>query len=208
MSRSWSVRELLAAEFRSYRTLPRWVLRRPEVPVGSVPFRYVGAVLPVLWTFIVVSAVELVAVHVITPWPAIRLVLDVVGVWGLLWMLGFTAALTVKPHLLDEYGLRLRQGVTIDLHVPWEAVASVSSRRRSRERSRAVQLDRTETGVVLNVVVGSQTTVDLVLREPLVLELPSGAEQVVAVRLAADDPGGFTARARALLSAYRSEDPR
>jgi hypothetical protein len=203
-----TVQRLLAAELRSYRTLPRWVLRRPDVPAGTVPFRYVGAVLPVLWTFIVVSAVELVAVHVITPWPTIRLVLDVVGVWGLLWMLGFTASLTVAPHLLDRSGLRVRQGVTVDVHIPWEAVASVSSRRRSRERSRAVQLDRAEAGVVLNLVVGSQTTVDLVLREPLVIELPGGAERVVAVRLAADDPSGFTTRARALMSAHRSGEPR
>lgn len=203
MTSQWgsAARRYAAAEYRSYGTLPRWVLRRPDVPPGQVPFRYVGAVLPVLWTFIAVSLVELVAMHVIIPWPVVRLVLDVVGVWGLLWMLGLTASLTVKPHLVGETGLRVRNGVTTDLFLPWAAVAAVAVRRRSREGSRAVQLDRSEDGVVLDVVVGSQTTVDVVLREPLVLELPGGAERVTAVRLAADDAAGLVARARAFLPA-------
>ncbi|GAA4730093.1 hypothetical protein GCM10023328_06130 [Modestobacter marinus] len=202
MSRWWSsARRLLAAELRSYRTLPRWVLRRPDAPPGTVPFRYVGAVLPVLWAFIVVSSIEVVVVHVLVPWPTVRLVLDVLGIWGVLWMLGFTASQTVRPHLLDATGLRVRHGVSLDVFVPWEAVAAVAVHRRSREGSRAVQLDEGPDGVVLNVVVGSQTTVDVVLREPLVLPLPAGPQRVTAVRLAADDPAGLAARARAALAA-------
>lgn len=192
---------LLLAEFRSYRALAAWVLRRPDVPPGAIGFRYVGAVLPVLWGFIVVSSLEVVIVHVVVPWPAVRLVLDVLGVWGVVWMLGLTAALTVKPHLLDDAGMRIRNGVMTDVTVPWDAVAALAVRRRARERSRAIQLDRDGQSTVLNVVVGSQTTVDVTLREPLEVALPSGPETVTAIRLHADDPQGLVRAARARLRA-------
>lgn len=192
-------RRLVAAEFRSYGALAGWVLRRPDVPPGALGFRYVGAVLPVLWGFIVVSALEVVIVHVVLPWPTVRLVLDVLGVWGVLWMLGLTASLTVKPHLLDDAGIRIRNGVTTDVTVPWDAVAAVTVRRRAREKSRAVQLDRDGGSTVLNVVVGSQTTVDVTLRRPVVVALPSGPETVTAVRLHADDPQGLVSAVRARL---------
>jgi hypothetical protein len=43
--------------------------------------------------------------------------------------------------------------------------------------------------------------VDVVLREPLVLDLPGGPETVTAVRLAADDPAALVEAARACLPA-------
>jgi hypothetical protein len=193
------LRRLVVAELRSYRILPMWLLRRRDIPVGAVGFGYVGVVLPVLWAFIVVSAIELVVVHVVLPWPAVRVVADVLGVWGLLWMIGLLAGLSVRPHLLDTSGLRVRNGVTTDLVVPWDAVSTVSFRMRSREKSRAVQLDRDGPGTVLNVVVGSQTNVDVALRHPVVVSLPSGDEVVTAVRLYADEPRVLVAAARARL---------
>lgn len=187
---------LVLAEARSYGSLLPWVRRRPDVPAGTAGFRYVGAVLPVLWTFIVLSAVEVVVVHLVLPWPAVRLVLDVAGIWGVLFMLGLTASLTVKPHLVGETGLRVRHGVTVDVLVPWEAVAAVTHRERGREKSRAVQLDHTDDGDVVSVVIGNRTNVDVALREPLVLRLPDGPRTVTAVRLAADDPRALVRAAR------------
>jgi hypothetical protein len=114
-------------------------------------------------------------------------------------MLGLTASLTVRPHLLGDAGLRIRNGVMTDVHLPWEAVAAVAVRQRAREKSRAVQLDRDGAGVVLNVVAGSQTNVDITLRHPLEVALPSGPETVTAIRLHADDARGLVAAARARL---------
>jgi hypothetical protein len=178
------------------------VLRRPDVPPGARGFRYVGAVLPVLWAFIVVSSLEVVIVHIVVPWPAVRLALDVLGVWGVLWMLGLTASLTVKPHLVDDVGIRVRNGTMTDIRVPWEAVERVTARRRAREKSRAIQLDREDGGTVLNVVVGSQTTVDVALRRPLEVVLPSGTETVTAIRLHADDAQGLAAAVRERLAPH------
>ena len=194
-------RRLVVAEFRSYGALVNWVLRRPDVPPGALGFRYVGTVLPVLWAFIVVSALEVVIVHIVVPWPTARLALDVAGIWGVLWMLGLTASLTVKPHLLDDAGMRIRNGVLTDVTVPWEAVAAVTVRRRAREKSSAIQLDRDGDSTALNVVVGSQTTVDVALRRPLEVSLPAGPETVTAIRLHADDAQGLVAAVRARLRA-------
>ena len=188
-----------ADEARQYAALWPWLRRRPDVPPGATGFRYVGIVLPVLWAFIVVSALEVVIVHIVVPWPGVRLVLDVLGVWGVLWMLGLTAALTVKPHLLDDAGLRIRNGVATDVPVPWDAVATVAPRQRAREKSRAVQLDHEGDSVLVNVVTGSQTNVDIVLRHPLPLPLPSGVETVTGIRLHVDDTRRFVADARAQL---------
>ena len=173
--------------------------------VGASAFRYVGIVLPVLWAFIVVSALEVVIVHIVVPWPGVRLVLDVLGIWGVLWMLGLAAGLTVYPHLIDDEGLRVRNGVMTDVPVPWKCITAVGVRQRAREKSRAVQLDRDGDGVVLNVVSSSQTNVDLTLRQPLEVALPSGVETVSAIRLHADDARGFVAAARAQLSRVDGE---
>jgi len=194
-------RRLILAEFRSYRALARWLVRRPDVPAGATGFRHVGVILPVLWTFIGVSAVELVAVHFLLPWPGVRVVADVLGVWGLVWMLGLTAALSIRPHVVDSTGVRVRSGTTAEVAVPWDAVAAVAVRRRMREKSRGIQLDRGEGGAVLNMVAGSQTNVDLALRRPLDLALPDGTETVSAVRLYCDDPRAFVAAARERLAA-------
>ena len=93
-------RRAVAFELAMYRSLFRWVTRRPDVAAGRRRFSYVGAVAVLLWAFIVVSAVELVVVHVLLPWDTVRLVADVLGVWGLVWMLGLAASYSVHPHVV------------------------------------------------------------------------------------------------------------
>ena len=82
------VRRAVAFEVNLYRSLFRWVTRRPDVPSGAAAFPYVGAIATLLWAFVIVSAIELVAVHLLLPWATIRLVADLLGLWGLVWMLG------------------------------------------------------------------------------------------------------------------------
>lgn len=197
MTTMWpTVRRLVAAEFRLYGTVVPWLLRRSDAPPRTAAFGYAGVIRPVLWAFIVVSAIEVVVLHVLIPWPVVRLIADVVSVWGLFWMVALTASLGTRPHLVGDGGLRIRYGVTADVTVPWDAVGAVAERRRSREKSRAVQLDRSPQGTVLNVVVGSQTTVDVTLRRPLEVDLPAGRETVVAIRLHADDARGLVRAVR------------
>ena len=86
-------------EVNLYKSLFRFVTRRPDVPEGATGVRYVGAISVLLWAFVIGSAVELVALHVILPWERVRLAADILGIWGLMWMLGFTASHYVYPHL-------------------------------------------------------------------------------------------------------------
>ena len=60
----------------------------PTSRAGADAFPYAGDVTPVLWAFIVVSAIEVPVVHLLVPWESLRLALDVAGVYGVLWMVG------------------------------------------------------------------------------------------------------------------------
>jgi hypothetical protein len=182
------VRKIARFELNLYWSLLRWLARRPSVPPGSTPVRYAGMVTPILWVFIGVSALELVVLHLLLPWPAIRLAVDILSAWGLVWMFGLLASFKVYPHLAGADGLRIRAGFGVDLTVPWTAIAAIGVRERGRP-SKTIQLDRDEYGGnVLNVVVGSRTNVDITLCEPLTLPLPDGPQTVTGLRFYADDP--------------------
>ena len=160
-------RRAVAFELAQYRSLFRWITRRPVMPADAVPFPYIGAVAMLLWTFIAVSAIELVVLHLLLPWDTVRVIADVLSVWGLVWMFGFMDSFKVHPHLVSGSGLRVRHGAATDITVPWDAIATIGMRERSRDKSRALRLDRGKQGTVLNVVVASRTNVNLTLRHPL-----------------------------------------
>ncbi|MGY1712146.1 hypothetical protein ACI8AC_21825 [Geodermatophilus sp. SYSU D00758] len=196
------LRRALRYEWGMWRSLTRWVLRRRPAGDGAGDrFGYAQVVTPVIWTFVGVSAVEVVAVHLLVPWPAVRDALLVVGVYGLLWMVGMLASLRVHPHLVDERGIRLRHGATLLLDVPWAAVERVGARRRATEGVRALRVTEEAAGRVLTLQVGNQTTVDLVLRRPLPLLADRGDDRPVdVVRVHADDPAALVRRVRAGLA--------
>lgn len=182
-------------EVASYRSLVRFVTRRPYVPAGTTPVSSVGAISVLLWAFVVGSAVELVALHLILPWERVRLVADIIGVWGLVWMLGFTAAYYVHPHLIGPDGLVLRSGHHVSVAVPWHLVERLGSRERSVDSNKSLQYDD---GVLL-LPMGGRTNVELHLAPPLEVEVRGRTESVTEVRFFADDPGAVRAAARAQL---------
>ena len=110
MSTIWRlVKFVVLFEITLYRSLRRGLVRRPHVPDGSTAAPYVGALSLLLWTFVIVSAIETVALHLVLPWESVRLVADIIGVWGLLWMLGFTASNHVYPAAVGPAGLPAAQ---------------------------------------------------------------------------------------------------
>jgi hypothetical protein len=201
-------RHAVVFEVGIWRSLGRWITRRPDVPAGTEAFPYVSAAAPVLWTFIVLSAVEIPLVDWLLPWPAARVALLVVGVYGLLWMLGLLAAMRVYPHTVDDAGLRVRNGFSVDARVPWEAIAAVRVRRRSVEGSRTVVVAEEGGRRAVSVTVVASTQVDVELRTPLVLPLArTGGRPVDEVRLAADDPAALVRRLRAGLAGHAAATP-
>jgi hypothetical protein len=103
----------------------------------------------------------------------------------------------VHPHVVTDVGIRVRYGFSVDVTVPWSAIATVRSKGRMLEKGRTVQCEQTPAGQVASIAVAKQTTVDLVLREPMVLNLArTGGEPVAELRLYADDPAPLVAEIR------------
>ncbi len=197
---TWSgvARQAIRFELAMWRSLFRWITRRPVVPSrDAAAFGYSAAKAPVIWIFIALNAIEIPAIHLLLPWPTARHIVDLLGGYGLIWMLGILASVYVHPHVVDDTGLRVRSGLSVDVMIRWDAVATVRARTRSRSRSRTAQVD----DHVLSVVALSQTNVDVVLRGPTTLPVRGHGEPVTEVRLYADNPAALVARARRHLTA-------
>lgn len=200
-------RRAVVYEWGIWRSLYRWILRRPEhLEPGASTFSYVGAVRPMLITLIVVSAIEVPVLDVIlrhtVDGETVRTAALALGVFGLFWMLGLLAGMQVTPHALGAARLHVRSGTTIRVSVPWEAVAGVSLRRRSPPGNRTALIEGEPDSRVLSISTGGQTNIDVELRSPHTFRLPAGdTEPVVGLRFYADDPDALVACARSHLGA-------
>lgn len=165
----------MVSEYNIWKSLILLLLRR--VP-GRGPdvreFGYAKEQAPIIGAFIFVSLIELVVVHLLLPWETVRLIVDILSLWGLLWMVGLLAGVLVHPHLVGPDGLRIRERWATDIAIPWSAVADVRARRGGREA---------EDGV-LTVPVLNRTKVEVTLREPR-------AGGTRAVRFFVDDAAAF-----------------
>jgi hypothetical protein len=191
------VRRLLVHELRAMASLVPWVLRRPPHGVGNgdLAARYTGPQTAMMYGFLFVSVVETVALALVVPWPAVHRMLLVIDVYGVLLILAVHAACVTRPHVVRGDGsLRLRYGALFDLEVPADAIASIRVDRRYPE-GRLVRLG--EDGV-LDLSVGSQTTVTVELARPLPFVRPLGARgEATGLRFHADDPAAVVAAVRA-----------
>ncbi|MEV0729363.1 hypothetical protein [Polymorphospora sp. NPDC050346] len=197
------LRRALAAEAGMWRSLFRWISRRrPTLADDARAFGYAGVVTPIIVVFIVVSAVEIPLLDLLLahflPWPPLRIAALMLGAWGLIWMFGMLGTVRVHPHVTDAAGIRVRYGHSVDVSIPWSAVAEIRGRRRTLvSSSRTVEVEETGDRVHLLVGTGGQTNIDLVLREPMALSVPRGPRGPVdELRFYADDPDALIARAR------------
>lgn len=189
------LRRFVVLELRLYGSLARWVSRRPDVPEGAAGFRYDARTRLLLVVFIVVSAVEVVALDLILHrWPAVRLPLLVIGIWGVVWMLGLLATHLVRPHTVGPRGARVRDGMDLDLDLPWDLVHAVGRRAQTHEEKppRVIEEDGQR---VLVVAVSNETNLQITLEQPTLLALPGvpadRGEAVTRVRFWADDPRAY-----------------
>jgi len=195
------LRKLVRYELRLWLSLFRWIVRRPMVSgPGATAYGYAGLMTPILIAFIAVSAIEVPIVHMLLPWRTVQLIATSLGVYGLVWMVGLLAGVRVRPHVVSDEGLRIRHSLSVDVMLPWEAVATVRKRGRDLP-GRTVQIDRDGDGPVLQIGVMKQTNVDVTLHDPTTVTLPKGAETIGEVRFYADDPDALVASVRRHLAA-------
>ncbi|MFF3674968.1 hypothetical protein ACFYYS_13365 [Streptomyces sp. NPDC002120] len=189
------VRRLLRHELHALAALGRWTVRgRHGVRPGDLAVAYTGPQTAMMYGMLFVSVVETVALALLIPWPAVHRVVLVLDVYGILIVLALHAACVTRPHVVRPDGsVLIRYGALFGLAVPADAVASVRVERRYPE-GRLVTLSPDG---VLDLIVGSQTTVTLELNRPLRFTRPLGATgEARTVRFHADDP-------RALVTALR-----
>jgi hypothetical protein len=146
-----------------------------------------------LVAFIAVSSLEIPIVSLIVPWAAVRVVLLVVGGWGVAWMLGLLAAVRVHPHVVAGAGLRLRSGFLADIAVPWKQIDEVRSPRSSSEPKLRAQHGDAGASLALH----RTTNVEVTLHTPVEVRFIDGrSANVDVLRLYADAPAELVATAR------------
>ncbi len=183
--------EALQLELALYRSLARWIVRRPAVPPGATPISYAQLVGPMLWLWIFGSATEVVVVEVVlreieAGWTeALRLPLLVIGVWGVLWMLGMLAAYRVRPHLLSGDTLLIRNSARTWVQVPLDAVATTAV--TEHELPSTIRAVHHADGALL-VGVSGRTNLELALIHPTLLPTSKGEVTVGRVGLWVDEP--------------------
>ncbi|MFI5519847.1 hypothetical protein [Streptomyces platensis] len=190
-----TVRRLVVHELRALGSLGRWIRRGTHgVRPGDLAAAYTGPQTAMMYALLFVSVIETAGLAFLIPWPAVHRVLLVLDLYGVVLVLALHAACVTRPHVVRPDGsLRIRYGALFDLAVPPDAVASARVDRRSPE-GRLITLS--EDGV-LDLIVGSQTSVTLELNRPLPFTRPlGGTEEAHTIRFHADDP-------RALVSALQ-----
>lgn len=190
------VRHGVQFEAAMWRSLARWLARRPDVPAGGAPFAYRSPMMAGLIVFINVSVLEVIAFHLLIPWEVPRIVLLVLGIWGVIWMFGMLGAVTVRPHVVGPDALLVRNSLSVDVLIPLDAVAGARQVRERRE-GRSVQVDEN----TLHVLVMNESTVEVTLNRPVSVRLSETRRpEVTAVRFHADDARGLVAALRADLA--------
>ena len=176
-----------------------WVRGRQHgVPPGAVAIPYGRDGRAVGIALLVVSFVELVVVELVIPWPTVRLVLLLLGVYGALIVLGFIAGPIVRPHVLTEDSLRLRASTWADVTLPLDTIARASQRRGGADGILAF------TGTTLVLAVDDQTQLHLELDGSRTFRQGRRSGSADSVRFSADDPAAAANAITAAIRASRS----
>ncbi|WP_127474888.1 hypothetical protein [Microbacterium sulfonylureivorans] len=183
------------AEIGIWRSLYRWLFRRPRVPAGASGFHYHAPVHTILVIFIVLSAVEIPIVDLIVhDWPWVRIPLLALGIWGVTWMIGLLLSYLTRPHAVGPAGIRARVGADIDVDLPWEAIATVEKSRDVLEKAPKVRDE--PHGRTLALRMQNETNVLIDLESPVTTRLGDDTVEIDAVRLWVDDLDGFMTAVR------------
>lgn len=187
-----------------YTSIARAIARRPAVARGAKGLSFHRGASAMFVIIILLSAVEFAGIDLIVQrWLLVRIVIDVLDAWGLVWMIGLLCAHIVRPHTVGPDGMRARDGFDLDVHVTWEDVYSVAiaKHRYEPKTPRIIVGEHTRT---LAISRDTETNIEIVLERPTTVNIPGrppkgGEHKVTALCLWADDPKAFLTEVRKYL---------
>lgn len=188
-------RLLVRHELRLLVSLVLWAARRTHGARGGRGFGYMRGQGAMMFGFAFVCVVETVGMSVLLrDWPAVERAVLVLDVYGVVIVVGMHAASVVRPHVLYDGSLRVRNAGHLDVRIPLERISCVRRElRTTHERAEGE----------LNIPVGARTSVTLELTGPVThVTFFGGRRDVRLVRLHADDADGLV---RALTAGQRAE---
>lgn len=190
------IKRLIHLELGIYASIWRVISRRPATPPGATGFAYHRPVLTVLVVFIVLSAVEIPILDLIVHrWPLVRVFVFILGLWGLTWMVGLLCAMLMRQHSVGPEGIRIRNGIEIDISLLWRDIAQVEIA-ASVADGKASRVSK-ELGIVeLSLRIANETNILITLEGPVEVKLPGklpggGTHRVERVRIWVDEPKEF-----------------
>ncbi|AWB95275.1 hypothetical protein DCE93_06055 [Agromyces badenianii] len=190
------LKRALVMELSIYASIGRFIARRPAVPRGAAGFGYHKPVVTILMIFIVLSAVEIPIFDLIVHrWPAVRITLLVLGIWGVTWMFGLLCAHLMRPHTVGPEGIRVRAGLETDVALSWDDIASVA-RNLQVDEPKSPKIVETDASRTLMLRMNNETALEIELERPTLVRLPGhgvagGRQQITGVRIWVDDPVAF-----------------
>lgn len=158
---------------------------------GVSTFGYTAGTAAVPVAFLVASVVEAVALHLLVPWPWLRVVLLVLTAASVVAVACWSAARAVHPHLVTSEKLTLRSGRATVLTIDRGHIVRVVATRRFEHTTPGVHDGR------FYLPGPDGTGIDIDFDAPVRINRPgSDAEAVSGVSLHVDAPRDLCARLR------------
>ncbi|SMY11172.1 hypothetical protein [Brevibacterium jeotgali] len=168
----------------------RWVARRPLVPADGRGVTFHRHEMPVLLAFAGLGVVEIVVAHWLLPWPVARIAALLLGVMGVLWVLGFIASLSTRPHWVTDRVLGVRVDSDTMIRVDLSSIAVVTvAMHHSAENGVQVVPSPSGRGEAVSVARHGQTNISVSLEHGTALDVPGhGVVEVTRLSFWVDEP--------------------
>lgn len=200
------VTRALVMELRVYESIWRFAARRPKIPPGARGFRYHRPVLTILIVFMVLSALEIPILDALVhQWLPVRIGFLILGIWGLTWIIGLLLAYLTRPHTVGPEGIQVREGMELEISVPWEDLASIRLHPTSVDpndpKNKPKRVFEEDGERVCAIRIGHETNLEITFERPTLVRLPGlppkgGEHKVSRLRFWADDPAGVLEECR------------
>lgn len=179
------VAKVVGMELGLFRSMWRWIRRRPDVAPGQQTMSYGSEIRPIMWIMVFLAPLEILVIELLLPWETARIVLLVLAIYGTVWVLGFLGALSSRPHVVGNGNLKLRFVHFVSVSIPLRGEVSVKKARHSGYKKSVNIHDG-----ILAMPIGDSTNLTLTLSAPVMVRPKPGApeQEISEVRFSADDP--------------------